>query len=80
MDAPKRREIWQRRLRIFVHLCLRALAGSTGMVLPDLTDLLRNQPPCLPPGHPERLVPNLPLTDQERALWSQLTPLHQLPP
>ncbi|QGN47259.1 DUF6059 family protein [Micromonospora sp. WMMD558] len=25
-----------------------------------------------PPGHPERLVPHQPLTDEERRLWSQL--------
>jgi hypothetical protein len=27
-----------------------------------------------PPGHPERLVPNLPLSKVERQLWRQLLP------
>ncbi|KOX15557.1 MULTISPECIES: DUF6059 family protein [unclassified Streptomyces] len=26
-----------------------------------------------PPGHPERLCPELPPTDRERALWDDLT-------
>lgn len=29
--------------------------------------------PSCKPGHPERLVPHLPLTPAEWALWSQLT-------
>jgi len=32
----------------------------------------RRAPGDLPPGHPERLVPDLPLTRAERWLWAQL--------
>ena len=27
-----------------------------------------------PPGHPERLIPHLPPSDEERLLWRQLRP------
>lgn len=68
MGEPQRRH-----LRRFLHLCLRALAGSTGFLIPDPAALVGDQPPRLPPGHPERLVPGVPPTAQERLLWAQLS-------
>lgn len=73
--AARRRGPWNCRLRVFLHLCLRALAGSTGLVFPDLADLMDGEPVCMPPGHPERLVPDLPPSEDERALWAQLVSL-----
>lgn len=69
--VPKRGP-WQCRLRLFLIMCVRALAASTGIMLPDLSSLLENQPQSLPPGHPECVVPDLPPTETERALWAQL--------
>jgi hypothetical protein len=66
------------RLRLFLHLCLRALAGSTGLVIPGLADLMAGQPVCLPRGHPERLVPDVPPSEQERLLWAQLAGIREL--
>lgn len=66
---------WQCRLRLFVVLCMRALAASTGMMLPDLSYMLEDQPQALPPGHPECLVPDQPPTETERVLWAQLRTL-----
>ncbi len=63
---------WQCRLRLLLLLCVRALAASTGMVLPDLSYVLEAQPSGLPPGHPECLVPDLPLSEIEQVLWAQL--------
>ncbi|MER7458340.1 DUF6059 family protein [Micromonospora sp. NPDC126480] len=37
--------------------------------VPDGPPATETQPPA---GHPERLVPHQPLTDEERRLWSQL--------
>lgn len=62
----------RRRRRRFLHLCLRALAGSTGFLIPDPAELMSAQPPNLPPGHPERLIPNVPPTAEERDLWARL--------
>lgn len=64
------------RVRRFLYLCLRALAGSTGFLIPDPAHPLGDQPPCLPPGHPERLVPDVPPTDEEKLLWAQLVGAH----
>lgn len=76
--VPKRGP-WQCRLRLFLILCVRALAASTGMMLPDLSYMLDTQPRALPPGHPECLVPDLPPTEAERILWAQLTPANHRP-
>lgn len=62
------------RMRFFFLLCLRALAASSGIAPPDLAENLSGRPLDLPPGHPECLVPHLPPTEEERALWAQLTP------
>jgi hypothetical protein len=80
-DPGRRRHVrargpWLCRLRLFVITCARALAASTGMVLPDLSYLLEGQPVGPPPGHPECLVPDLPPTETERVLWAQLTPVN----
>jgi Family of unknown function (DUF6059) len=72
--APKRAS-WQCRLRFILMLFLRALAASSGMSPPDLADFMEGRPLCLPPGHPERLVPDLPPTEDERVLWAQLNRL-----
>jgi len=61
-----------RRLRRFLYLCLRAFAGSNGFFIPGAADPMGDQPPCLPPGHPEHLIPHVPPTDAERRLWAQL--------
>lgn len=61
-----------RRLRHFLYLCLRAFAGSTGFLIPGPLDPMGDQPPCLPPGHPEQLIPHVPPTAEERRLWAQL--------
>jgi hypothetical protein len=71
-DAAAPRARPRRRLCRFVHLCLRALAGSSGFLVPDPADLIGTRPPALPPGHPERLIPHVPPTAQERLLWAQL--------
>ena len=78
-DPDRRRHVpkygpWQFRLRLFLLMCVRALAASTGLMLPDLSYRLEAQPFGPPPGHPECLVPNLPPTEAERILWAQLTP------
>lgn len=65
---------WQCRLRLYLLLLIRALAASSGMTLPDLSEMMPDVPLTLPPGHPESLVPHLPLTETERRLWAQLTP------
>lgn len=61
-----------RRMRRFLFLCLRAFAGSNGYFIPGPTDPMGDRPPCLPPGHPERLIPHVPPTAEERRLWAQL--------
>ncbi|MGH3415004.1 MAG: DUF6059 family protein [Actinocrinis sp.] len=32
----------------------------------------------MPPGHPERLVPDVPPSDDERVLWAQLSGMREL--
>ncbi|WP_025618932.1 DUF6059 family protein [Salinispora cortesiana] len=44
------------------------VGGGRRFVLPGLGPFVE-QPP---PGHPERLVPDQPLTDEERRIWHQL--------
>ncbi|MGN9779773.1 DUF6059 family protein [Micromonospora sp. H33] len=44
-----------------------------GVPAPSAADVADQRPAGHPPpGHPERLVPHQPLTDDERRLWSQL--------
>ncbi|WP_380286314.1 DUF6059 family protein [Kitasatospora purpeofusca] len=49
--------------------------GSMGLGVVLLPPAEEYSEPALtgpPPGHPERLLPPVPLNDEERALWSQL--------
>ncbi|MEV8019160.1 DUF6059 family protein [Streptomyces sp. NPDC086554] len=70
------------RMRFFVRRCVKAAwrslvaYGATQMVPPIHCPGLILPPPLSPPpaGGPERLVPDVPLTDVERSLAQELTP------
>ena len=83
MDPGRRRpaRVTRRRLRGIRHvlrrcarLCLAGMAGLAGPVPSDMDDLASSilEPPCPPPGHPERAVPQVPPSPVERELWADL--------
>lgn len=72
--GARRRRMWRMRLRRYAQVCLANLAGRSGPVSPELVELMRSiiEPPCPPPGHPERAVPWAPPTPVEQELWADL--------
>ena len=54
-------------------LSLLSYANPASMAAMELHVRQRGEPePVLPPGHPERLVPDVPPSPAERHLWSEL--------
>jgi hypothetical protein len=51
------------------------LARRAAPISPELLDLICSiaEPPCLPAGHPERAVSEVPPSPDEWELWADLT-------
>jgi hypothetical protein len=72
--GARRRGAWRVRLRRYARICLAGLSGRPSRVSADVIDLVRSiaEPPCPPPGHPERAVPEIPPSRVERDLFADL--------